>query len=87
VGRFRLHPKVRIVALHVPGTTETYRQILRVGAERNDCLVATDNTDQLLRAVKIANYLEYKRERLGRSPADFQRTVVPAGSFLEANVL
>jgi hypothetical protein len=86
-GQFSLHPKVRLISLNVPGNTETYRQLLRCGAHRNDCLVASDDSEQLLRAARIANYLNYKQDRLGRPRNEFQRTVVPAGRFSEANEL
>jgi hypothetical protein len=84
-GTFRLCPKVKIISLHAPGTTETFRQVLRVGAYRNVCIVAGDNSEQLVRAARLANYLDYKRDQNDRGV--FQRTVVPAGRFLEANVL
>jgi hypothetical protein len=87
-GLFRLSPKIKIIALHVPGSSETYRQVLRVGAHQNICLVAVDNQEQVLRAAKIANYLAYKRDRRDHHRStEFQRTVVPAGPFLQANLI
>jgi hypothetical protein len=86
-GQFSVHPKVRLIALNVPGNVETYRQVLRVGADRNDCLVASDDSEQLLRAARIATYLHHKEYKLGRPRNDFQRTVVPAGRFSDAQML
>jgi hypothetical protein len=82
VGSFRLHPKVRVISLHVPGNTESFRQVLRVGAVRNDCLVAVDNYEQLVRAAKIAKYLSYKRR-----PSNEIRTVVPPEPFVISHLL
>jgi hypothetical protein len=82
VGSFRLHPKVRVISLHVPGNTETFRQILRVGAVTNDCIVDVENYEQLIRANKIAKYLSYKR-----LSSNDVRTVVPAERFVIAHVL
>lgn len=76
-GQFRIHPKLLVVALHVPRTTETYRQVLRIGATRNVCLVSGDNYEELLRAARVARYLDHKRDTFDRG--EFQRTVVPAG--------
>jgi hypothetical protein len=86
-GLFSVHPKVRLIALNVPGNIETYRQLLRVGADRNDCLVARDDSEQLLRAARIATYLRHKQYTLGRPQNEFQRTVVPAGRFSDAQML
>lgn len=76
-GRFRLSSKMRVVALHPPGGTEVFRQLLRIGAVCNDCIAAGDSYDQVVRAAKIAKYLAYKEDTADRG--EMQRTVVPAG--------
>ena len=76
-GRFRLSSKVRVVALHPPGSTEVFRQLLRIGAVSNDCIAAGDSYDQVVRAAKVVKYLAYKEDTKDRG--EMQRTVVPAG--------
>jgi hypothetical protein len=78
----RLCPKIKIIALHVPASRNTFRQVLRVGAYRNICLVASDDEEEVLGAAKIANYLEAKQDRLVRPiNDDFQQYVTHAGRF------